>query len=610
MVGFTPLLKCAFRYSCLSGVVTLISVGVILYQMNTGSIKKWFSNRGFGFIEDHTEGYDIFFHINESRDLRNNETVLVPGARVTFRKRTGRRGKTEAYDVRLQGNYPKLGRQGRASIYKDKLFFNNPYAFIYSPSRKNIANSSFADDFDPLEHGLGHDRLMPKLWTGYLPIKLTMVTPLLLPDVSKANTRLSQHKVYDMLNHLPESSLRGMLRNAYEIATNSRYACFRNDERLSFRVHTKRELYECSPKDLLDTSLRPAESRNESSPAERLFGWVPQLAGSDEGYQGRIRVVCEDGERPDIVQSFNDGKALPLTILGQPKPTQGRFYVAKNATGGSQEGVAKSQAGYSKGKTLRGRKQYWHHKGLEYDQALDYWQPSAEDRTQDVRNGRFQEYRRPDDRNGKPQTDSQNCSIKGWIKPNTIFRATLHLHNLQPEEIGALLWLLSLPLGHFFKLGYGKPLGFGSMKLEIDWERSAEDKRLPLGMDKDWKSYYATLDAQPPAVLDTMQQAQCIQAFKSSMVAAYATAETIEATRASEQTISKTQRFDSLSFIKEYLQVLKGPSNNDPVHYPRLEYKPNRNGENFKWFVKNEKEPKHALPSVTEKQGLPYFYRS
>lgn len=814
--------------------------------MNAGRIQRWISDKGYGFIKDDIGGPDIFFHINNSQNLRGNEDDLVPGARVVFRKRRDRQGKYQgqynAYDVHLQSRPPESKDGNVRRNIKNVPMFNNPYTFISSPPRNQ--DNSFAGDFDPVVHGLKHDKLVPELWTGHLPIKLTAVTPLLLPDANKAESLSSQHKLYDMLTHLPESSLRGMLRNAYEIVTNSRYACFRNDERLSFRMDTKealklipaiiesgekpgilksrlylgdshptpkgpdrkimyaaaftcygsrgkrakiipadyqprtgdevwveivrkkhrsqrysywqainiytqtertraqvpitqedskivqgrvfitnenmprkhderiffgksrylfdvthlrsawrnriqsyrsahtwdeifkrkgkkpweklgnaprqtawsphvylngkqrdrwgremhdalelrpgdmiyarcqfnrkgeivdiedlfpvmisRELYEHSPKDLLDISLHPAPSRSEASPADRLFGWAPQLAGNDEGYQGRIRIICEDGERPDIVQSFNDGKALPLAILGQPKPAQGRFYVAKNVTGRPQEGVAKSQAGYGESKTLRGRKQYWHHKGLEYNQAPDYWQPSAEDHTQVIRNGRFQEYRRPDDRNGKPQTDSQNCSIKGWIKPNTIFRATLHLHNLQLEEIGALLWLSSLPLGHFFKLGYGKPLGFGSMKLEIDWERSVEDKRLPLGMGKDWKRYYATLDAQPPATLDATQQAQCIQAFKSSMIVAYATA---EETRSSKQEISKMQRFDSLPFIKEYLQALKGPSNDNPIHYPRLESKPNQQGENFRWFVENEKRSKHALPSVMGKQGLPY----
>ena len=126
------------------------------------------------------------------------------------------------------------------------------------------------------------------------------------------------------------------------------------------------------------------------SPADRLFGWVPQGQGSDEGYKSRIRVVCEESSRPEIIQRFNGGN-LPLTILGQPKPAQGRFYVADNQ-GKPQHEVDKTDAGYdaSQGKSLRGRKQYWHHKGLEANKAKAYWHPSAEDRTQTKHDNRYQ----------------------------------------------------------------------------------------------------------------------------------------------------------------------------------------------------------------------------
>ena len=298
-----------------------------------------------------------------------------------------------------------------------------------------------------------------------------------------------------------------------------------------YPVMISRELYADSPKDLLDPSLQPAKQRSELSPADRLFGWVPQLDSQEQNrerqpYKGRIRVVCEDRSRPEIVQRF-DGETLPLTILGQPKPAQGRFYVA-NDQGEPQHETNKVDAGYdaNQGKRLRGRKQYWHHKGLEAElteekQTECYWQPSTEDRTQVKRKGRYQEYRRPN-KDGNPQRDSQNRSIKGWIKPGTEFRVSLYVQNLQPEEIGALLWLLSLNKGlgadnekHYFKLGYGKPLGFGSVRLDVD------DGVLPLGTGKDWEEYYAKLDADPPATLDPAQRDQCIQAFQKSMIAAY-----------------------------------------------------------------------------------------
>lgn len=359
-----------------------------------------------------------------------------------------------------------------------------------------------------------------------------------------------------------------------------------------FPVMISRELYANSPADLLDSSLKPAKVRNELSPADRLFGWVPQEQGDDSGYKSRIRIVCEDRPRPKIIQRF-DGDTFPLTILGQPKPAQGRFYVANNK-GEPQHGKDKVAAGYdaSQGKSLRGRKQYWHHKGLEAEltenkQTECYWQPSTEDRTQVKRKGRYQEYRRPD-KDGNPQRDPQNRSIKGWIKPCTEFRVSLYLQNLQPEEIGALLWLLSLPEKHYFKLGYGKPLGFGSVRLEVD------SGVLPLGTGKDWEKYYAMLDADLPATLDAGQRGQCIQAFQTSMTVAY----------------NANGSFEDIPFISDFLQILEGPMDDLPIHYPRLKRQPTPEGENFRWFTENEKERggwKEALPDfLDQEEGLPY----
>ena len=368
-----------------------------------------------------------------------------------------------------------------------------------------------------------------------------------------------------------------------------------------FPVMISRELYTDSPKTLLDTSLRPASQRSELSPAGRLFGWVPQEQVNESGYKSRIRVVCEDGPRPEIIQDFN-GQTLPLTILGQPKPAQGRFYVA-DADGEPQHKVDKQKAGYdaSKGKSLRGRKQYWHHKGLEVHKQSDkpaegYWQPSVEDRTQIQRNGRYQEYRRPDkfdeeERRIKPQTDPQNRSIKGWIKPGTEFKVSLYVQNLQDEEVGALLWLLTLSElyegNYYFRLGYGKPLGFGSVRLKVD------NGHLPLGTGKDWKEYYAALDKSPPATLDKNKRKTCMQAFEANMVEAYNTDNTYPT-------------FDDIPFICDFLQVLSGPTDDAPIHYPRLDPKPAPEGENFRWFTENEKEIQKALPAVYDSKGLPY----
>ena len=418
-----------------------------------------------------------------------------------------------------------------------------------------------------------------------------------------------------------------------------------------FPVMISRELYEKSPVSLLGSSLEPASTISELSPADRLFGWVPsqkqdQRQSSEGGYKSRIRVVCEDNVRSDTTQSFSGG-ALPLAILGQPKPAQGRFYVAKNKKGIPQDkDTSKEAAGYSGNKGLRGRKQYWHHKGLEANKAKAYWQPSAEDRTQEKHDDRYQEYRRPNEdgkKNGKPKTDSQNRFINEWIKPDTVFKASLYVQNLQPEELGALLWLLTLndeiddgDENHYFRLGYSKPLGFGSVKMEIDEERLV-DGCLPLGTGEDWKKrYYTAFDASPPATLDEAQQNACLQAFRASMVEAYTPLPVNDATvdDGDENEVSNLTAFDQLGriqsrflntpegraqleeqhfaelpFIEGFLRVLRGPKKDAPIHYPRLDREPKPDGQNFLWFVHNDHYrdgKKFALPDVTAEEGLPY----
>ena len=387
-----------------------------------------------------------------------------------------------------------------------------------------------------------------------------------------------------------------------------------------FPVMISRELYEKSPEDLLDSSLQPAEDLSKLSPADRLFGWTPQGQGGEGGYKSRLRVVCKDNTKSDTIESFNDD-ALPLAILGQPKPAQGRFYVAKDKEGTPQnDGTSKEGAGYSGNKGLRGRKQYWHHKGLEANKAGAYWHPSAKDRTREKHDDRYQEYRRPNEdgkKDGKPKQDSQNRFIKKWIKPDIVFKASLYVQNLQPEELGALLWLLTLndKIGDgdekcYFRLGYGKPLGFGSVKIEID-EDQCLDKKLPLGTGQHWKEYYGNFNAPAaPTELNQDLREKYIKKFQDNMRAAYSSQDHYET--------GQERRFNNLRFISGFLRVLRGPKKDAPIHYPRRTNKPEPDGKNYAWFVTNERGrsrreaggdevgKKLALPAVTNKNGLPY----
>lgn len=365
-----------------------------------------------------------------------------------------------------------------------------------------------------------------------------------------------------------------------------------------FPVMISRELPRATPIDLLDppsdpSYLRPAESADDLSPAERLFGWVAGRGGpgKHKGYRGRVTLdngrVFPPDPKTGHIQCFEG--TLPLTILGQPKAAQARFYVGAPNGASQSPGGGKRKAIYQPGKRLRGRKVYPHHGSL--DQLAEYWQDPLTDRSEPPVNGRyFQEYRKP---NGKEQKSSQNRSVTGWIKPQTTYCFDLRVHNLQSEELGALLWLLTEPEG-CFRLGYGRPLGFGSVKLKLDLPDSQE---LPLGQAKHWRGYYSNLAGDEPCEFADRQGA--IKAFQQAMVDAYGPAESVSTT-------VKVQ-FESLSFIKAFLKSLSGFQDGLPVHYPRVHPKPDPEGKNFQWFTDNEAGQKLSLPDLTSTNSLPYF---
>ena len=367
----------------------------------------------------------------------------------------------------------------------------------------------------------------------------------------------------------------------------------RTDVDALFPVMIARELHSVSPWDLLEASLRPAATIDELSPADRVFGWVKSAAKAvadlnsttePAAVRSLLRVgpvTCESSVE-EAVQSFS-ALGVPLAILSTPKPQQGRFYVAGSNAGEAQrDGLSKTEAGYSENKGLRGRKVYPHQASL----SDSHWDKPMQDRTQEGSGNpaHYQEYRRPQ-KNGHEQRDDQNRSILGWVKPGAQFTFELNVHNLSAVELGALLWLLKLPDGHFFRFGGGKPLGLGSVRLTID------DVEVRTGQDLLFRySAWHTLSA--PADPSEMT----IQSFKEVLRKAYPP--------------PVGEGFESVSFIAAFLAACRGFDDGLPIHYPRAPEDgepgpPSPDSESFKWFVANERDRKLALPDLAKDKGLP-----
>ncbi|HEW98077.1 MAG: TIGR03986 family CRISPR-associated RAMP protein [Candidatus Parabeggiatoa sp. nov. 3] len=358
-----------------------------------------------------------------------------------------------------------------------------------------------------------------------------------------------------------------------------------------YPVTISRDLYPEKPANLLHESLHSATDYKALSPADRVFGWVHQQGKG--AWKGQLRIEpaqCEVGSQ--AIEHFgNDG--VPLAILGEAKPQQSHFYVAHNWQGDPLPDGHDKSVGYQKRtQGLRGRKVYPHHAHLAG--LHEYWVKPETDRTQKpmLYQGKkyYQEYRRPTAVEGsKNKTrDIQNRSILGWIKPETAFRFKIQISNLSSVELGALLWLLNLDKDYYHRLGSSKPLGFGSVHLQI--------KNMGLRKGQDWVDFYQDFletDRQP-CLCDINEAQPHIEAYKQAVFEAYG------------RPFGK-KSFEEVSFIKAFKVALRGFRNGLPMHYPRLDEKPNPNGETFKWFVQNEKTrgPHLALPALETERGLP-----
>lgn len=356
-----------------------------------------------------------------------------------------------------------------------------------------------------------------------------------------------------------------------------------------FPVMIARELYPVSPWDLLPESLRPATSLDALSPADRVFGWVRggEGAGAVRGLLRVGPVTCTSAAE-EALETFSS-PGVPLAILSAPKPQQGRFYVAGTPNGEAQrDGLSNARAGYAPGKGLRGRKVYPHQRSL----PPGHWRDPTEDRTQRGTGSpaHYQEYRRPR-KNGDEQRDDQNRSILGWVKPGAEFRFDVHVHNLSQVELGALVWLLSLPEGHYLRLGGGKPLGFGSVRLEI------EECDLRTGEDLHNRYSGWTTDgggADP--------REASMDAFRRAIFRAYPA--------------DGQGGFEQVSFIRAFLVACAGHGDRRPIHYPRATEDgqpgpPSPEGESFRWFVANAGDgQRHALCDLATDDGLPVLESS
>lgn len=374
-----------------------------------------------------------------------------------------------------------------------------------------------------------------------------------------------------------------------------------------FPAMIPRDLHPKKVVECMHESLLPAKERADLSPAERLFGWVNP--GGSGAWRGKVRVTgVAPMAHPDggaAVERFE--APVPLAILGAPKTTQARFYLGDAQGRAPGDGLPKDRMRYDGQRRTRGRKLFWRPAGIARDEA--YWRRPWEDRTGQSVAGHHQEYRQP---GGASERTDQNRSINGWIRPGSTTTFQLRVENATAEEVGGLLALLHLagnPRAEdaCMRLGFGKPLGLGCVRVALD------PARTNLRRNAEWKAIYAELKPLPAAAEPPV--ADLIQAHQKAMVTAYAVPAVDVAAADAMPPGALAAAWRGLPFVRAFLAAAVGPPGGAPVHYPRAQ--PERSDGRdvlpaYQWFVANDRvaqgrTPGRCLPDgAAEDPALPY----
>lgn len=207
---------------------------------------------------------------------------------------------------------------------------------------------------------------------------------------------------------------------------------------------------------------------SEPDLADAIFGWVKEATGPKEQRAGRVSfgdAHFSSASADDIW--LQSEPIIPRTLSG-PKVTTFQHYLVQDRNAGHDPEKKETLAHYgSPANTtqLRGHKLYWHRGATPEIEA-----------------------------NAKEREHENQLTRIVPLKPGVRFKFTLRFENLRPEELGALWWALALPgepgKDYCHKLGMGKPLGMGAVKLTpqlfLSERRAAEGRYGQLFAEEAW----------------------------------------------------------------------------------------------------------------------------
>jgi CRISPR/Cas system CSM-associated protein Csm3 (group 7 of RAMP superfamily) len=275
----------------------------------------------------------------------------------------------------------------------------------------------------PIWHHRLTDEDEQALFSGHIEVDLKTETPIFILQPG-SNQHDDKHPATSIRNAqgdyiIPGTSLKGMLRCLVETIANGCLILFdetyepehvRGSSQPQYRVH-----YE---KMVLDAFHR-CNSHTKLCIACRTFGMLSQEKGGGV-FLGKVN-IGDAVAYPDAIYEYELG-SIYTPILAEPKPRHRAFYLEKIE---DQEYIA-------------GRKYHFHHENREL---------LREDELRQSRSGVY---------------------MNQHILPldyGSEFHFRIDFTSLEADEFAALLLAIALQSGMRHKIGYGKPIGLGSVQL-------------------------------------------------------------------------------------------------------------------------------------------------
>ncbi len=280
--------------------------------------------------------------------------------------------------------------------------------------------------------------------------------------------------------------------------------------------------------------------------AEALFGYVEQGKTGKRPVARAGRLFFSDAK---CVKPCEPTQPIVPHILASPKPTTFQHYLVQDKRRGHNPDVKPKLAHYGTSPdetAIRGHKLYWH-KGKIGIEAIK----------EDERKAGAQEELIKKVKSGE---DTQHTYIKP-LESGARFHFRIDFENLRAEELGALLWLLKIAADDHYrlKLGMGKPLGMGAVKITSTLhliDREARYRHLFQG------NAWATGEITDATKVEKVWT-QSIEAFEQYV---------FQRVKPADRT-QKPSHIQELDRIRELLALLTWPEpNQELTRYMEIEY--------------------------------------